>query len=246
MEKYIFDKPLIEAIILNRKGQFICDIEINGKLEKAHCPTTNRIGNIKLKNIPCLVSYNDDPKRKLKYTIEAISCDELNDENKNWIGINQILSNKLVDFFIKTNQLSNMLPTNNEIKREVNLGVSKLDFLVDNTYLEVKTPLTDLNVIYSSNIQIVKQTPFSSTDRFTKHIKELASSLKNNERAILLVVYQYQITNMKPHTKSANYDLVKQEVDLAIQKGVEFWEISMKFNKDSIELISCNKHNIIS
>ena len=88
------------------------------------------------------------------------------------------------------------------IKREVNLGISKLDFLVGNTYLEVKTPLTTLNVKYGSNIKTKSVTPFSATDRFTKHINELANSLEEHERAIMLTVHQYEITERKEHLKS--------------------------------------------
>ena len=33
----------------------------------AHIPITNRIGDVENKNLPCLPSYHDDPKRKLKY-----------------------------------------------------------------------------------------------------------------------------------------------------------------------------------
>ena len=72
--KYKFDKELEEAILVKRNSRFTMDIEIDGKIEKAHCPTTNRIGNIETKNIACLVSTSDDPKRKLKYTVEAVSC----------------------------------------------------------------------------------------------------------------------------------------------------------------------------
>ena len=126
------------------------DIEIDGKVEKAHCHTTNWIGNIETKNIACLVSISGDSKRKLKYTVEAVSCDELDCKNKNWIGINQILSNKLVEYFLQTHQLDNMVKDYDTVKIEVNLGISKLDFLVGNTYVEVKTPLTTLNVKYGN------------------------------------------------------------------------------------------------
>ena len=237
--KYKFDKELEEAILVKRNSQFTMDIEIDGKIEKAHCPTTNRIGDIETKNIACLVSTSDDPKRKLKYTVEAVSCDELDCKNKNWIGINQILSNKLVAFFLETHQLDNMVSNYDSIKREVNLGISKLDFLVGNTYLEVKTPLTTLNVKYGNNIKTKDVTPFSSTDRFTKHINELAGSLDKNERAIMLTVHQYEITERKEHLKSTNYELVKSTIDRAVEKGLETWMIDMKFEPDGVSLLSC-------
>ena len=109
-----------------------------------------------------------------------------------------------------------MVSNYDSIKRKVNLGVSKLDFLVGNTYLEVKTPLTTLNVKYGKNIKTKEVTPFSSTDRFTKHINELAGSLDKNERAIMLAVHQYEITERKEHLKSTNYELVKSTIDKAV------------------------------
>ena len=237
--KYKFDKELKEAILVKRNSQFTMDIEIDGNIEKAHCPTTNRIGDIETKNIACLVSESDDPKRKLKYTVEAVSCDELDKKDKNWIGINQILSNKLVEFFLETHQLDNMVSDYESIKREVKLGISKLDFLVGNTYLEVKTPLTTLNVKYGKNIKTKQVTPFSSTDRFCKHINELANSLQDHERAIMLTVHQYEITERKEHLKSTNYELVKKTIDEAMEKGLETWMVDMKFEKDGVSLISC-------
>lgn len=151
----------------------------------------------------------------VKYTVEAISCDEYTIEEKNWIGINQILSNKLVEYFLTTHQLKNMIGEYESVKREVPLGISKLDFLVDNTYIEVKTPLTTIHVEYGANIKRKPITPFSSTERFTKHINELANSLNKHERAILLTVYQYQITCQKSHQKSTHYLEVHNAMDNA-------------------------------
>ena len=237
--KYTFDTELVEGIIIKRKSQFTMVVNINGVEFNCHCPTTGRIGDIDTKNVACLLSKSKDPNRKTPYTVEAISVDDLDEPNKNWIGINQILSNKLVEFFLQTHQLDNMVSDYAEIHREVALGISKLDFLVGNTYMEVKTPLNTLQVTYGKHIQTKPVTPFSSTDRFVKHINELASSLKEHERAILVTVYQYEITNPKARIRSTHYEEVKQTVQSAIAKGVESYEISMRLDKTGVELLQC-------
>ena len=236
---YLFDTPLQEGIILKRNSQFTMDVLLNDKIIKCHCPTTGRIGNVDVKNVSCLISHSENTKRKLPYTVEAISCDELTVKKKNWIGINQILSNKLVEYFLVTHQMGNMISQYKEIKREVSLGISKLDFLVDTTYIEVKTPLTTIHVKYGKNIRTKSITPFSSTDRFIKHIHELTGSLKEHERAILLTVYQYQITSPKSHQKSTNYEEVSYVMDKAIQKGVETWCIELSFTPYGVSLVKC-------
>ena len=225
-QKYMFETPLEEGIILKRNSQFTMDVSLHGEMIRCHCPATTRIGDVDLKNIACLVSYHDDPKRKLKYDVDAVFFDDLDQPDKNWVGINLILSNRLVEFLLDTHQLDKMVFADySEIHREVPLGNSKLDFLVGNTYLEVKTPLTTINVKYGSHIKTRKITPFSSTGRFQKHVSELAESLKEHERAILLTVNHYVPTETKPHLKSTHYEDVKADVAKAIHAGIEIWNM---------------------
>ena len=206
--KFKFDTPLTEGKIIRRNSQFTLDVEINGNIEKVHCPTTGRIGNIDLKNVVGLLSKSDNPKRKTKYTLEAISISNLNRKDKKWIGINQIASNKYIELFLKNHLLDEMLPEYSEIKREVTLGKSKLDFLVGSTYLEVKTP-----------------------------INELADSLENNEKAILLNTFQYDNPRYEILNPSTNYIEVRENVDRCIEKGLEIWQVNMKIDHEGVELL---------
>ena len=66
---YRFESPLIKGTMLKRKSQFTAAVLIDGEEVTAHIPTTNRIGDVENKDLPCLLSYHDDPKRKLKYAI---------------------------------------------------------------------------------------------------------------------------------------------------------------------------------
>ena len=234
---YQFEKPLIRGTMLKRKSQCTALVNINGEELTAHIPTTNRIGDVENKNLPCLLSYHDDPKRKLKYDIEAV----LLSDDENWIGINQILSNRLVELFFRTHELDEIVADFDAIQREVKLGVSKLDFKVGDTYLEVKTPLTTINVKYGENIKTLPPKPFSSTDRMVRHVNELAGSLKEHERAVFLQVYQYRITERKERLRSTHYEEISRTIREAIEKGVEFWEIQMDFRPDGVELLGVSR-----
>jgi sugar fermentation stimulation protein homolog len=229
---YKFKEPLIRGTMLKRKSQFTAIIEINGEELIAHIPTTNRIGDVENKNIPCLLSYNPDPKRKLNYTVEAV----LLSDDDNWVGINQILSNKLVEYFFLEHELDEIVNEYDGIQREVNLGISKLDFKVGDTYLEVKTPLTTINVKYGDKIKMLPPKPFSSTDRMVKHVNELAGSLSKHERAIFLQVFQYRITEKKERLHSTHYEEVSKVIKSAKNRGVEFWEVQMDFRPDGVSL----------
>ena len=229
---YKFETPLIRGIMLKRNSQFTATVLLNGEEIKSHIPTTNRIGDVENKNLPCLLSYHDDPKRKLKYDIEAV----LLSDDDNWVGINQILSNRIVEHLFREHQLDEIVSDYDTIQREVKLGISKLDFKIGDTYLEVKTPLTTINVKYGKDIKVLPPKPFSSTDRMVKHLNELAGSLQEHERAIFLQVYQYRITERKERLRSTHYEEVSQTFQSAIKQGVEFYEIELDFRPEGVEL----------
>jgi sugar fermentation stimulation protein A len=216
--------------MLKRNSQFTATVKLNGETFIAHVATTNRLGDVNIKKIPCLLSYHSDKKRKYKYDIDAV----LLSDDDNWVGINQILSNRLVEFFLKTHQLDEMVEVEDEISREVKLGKSKIDFKVGNTYIEVKTPLTVINVKYGKNIKARKYPPFNASERFEKHIKELTEALEENEKAIILMVNQYIPTEIKPHLKSTHYKRIKKIVRDAVDNGVEFWTLNLKFSPEGI------------
>ena len=229
---YKFKEPLIEATLIKRNSQFTATVNLDGEEIDVHVPNTGRIGDVNLKNIPCLLSYHDDKKRKLKYDIEAV----LLSDDDNWVGINQILSNKLVQYFLETNQLSEMIDSNEPILREVKLGKSKIDFKIGNIYIEVKTPFITVNVKYGKKIKTKKRSSSSSTERFAKHVQELAESLEDEERAILLIVNQYRCTENKSFQKDIHFKKMKKIVKDSINKGVEFWNLELNFTPEGVSV----------
>jgi sugar fermentation stimulation protein A len=98
MKKYKFDKDLIEGTITSRPNRFIMMVKLGSKIIECHCPATGRIGNIKFDNISCLLSESNNNSRRTKYTVEAISLDDLSKKNKSWVGINQNKINRYVEF----------------------------------------------------------------------------------------------------------------------------------------------------
>jgi sugar fermentation stimulation protein A len=237
MEEISFNPTLVEGVIQKRKSQFTMNVIVNGEEIACHCPTTSRIGNIELSGLPCLLSKSTDPARKTPFTVEAVSLNHPDDSNKSWIGINQNAANRYVEHYLVNGGFAGMIGENGVVHRERFLGVSKLDFLVGSTYLEVKTPLQTLQVDIPDYVATKKVTPFSSTERFTKHITELANSLSNNERAILLTCFLYDNPGFQVIERSINYEQVKIAVDMATQAGVETWQANFQISPSSVKLL---------
>ena len=236
MQKIMFKNPLIEGIIEKRKSQFTMIVQVNGESVSCHCPTTGRIGNIEVSGRPCLLSISTDIKRKTPYTVEAVSLNRSEDKEKMWIGINQNAANRYVEYYLVNGGYKDMVGTGNDVRREQFLGKSKLDFLVGNTYLEVKTPLQQLQVEVPDYVKTKKYAPFSSTDRFVRHITELADSLENHQRAILLTCFIYNNPGFEVIERSTNYADVKAAVDKAQAKGVEIWQTNFHIDPQGVRL----------
>ena len=235
-DMYKFKEPLIKATLIKRNSQFTATVELDGETITVHVPNTGRIGDVNLKDIPCLLSYHNDKKRKLKYDLDAV----LLSDDDNWVGINQILSNKLIEYFLKTNQLSEMIDTEeieeDSIEREVRLGKSVIDFKVGDIYIEVKTPFINVDVKYGKNIKTRPKSPSTSTERFAKHMEELAASLKKEERAILLIVNQYRVTESKSFKNEPYFKKMKKTIKDTINKGIEIWNLELNFSPEGVSI----------
>ncbi len=231
-----FSQSLIEGKIISRRGQFIMSVDINGVEQRCHCPTTGRIGTFDITGRPCLLSGSENPNRSTRYTVEAISLNRLEDENKSWIGINQNTVNRYVEYCLNCGEFRHMISVREKVLREQMLGFSKLDFLVDNTYLEVKTPLQDIQLPIPEYVKIRKTSPLTYTDRLKKHITDLANSLQTNQRAIMLIVFMYDNPGFKVISRSTNSQEVYNTVNSSVSKGVEIWQANFKITPEEVVL----------
>jgi sugar fermentation stimulation protein A len=228
---FIFDAPLVEGVIAERKNRFVMSVQHNGEMLLCHCPTTERIGIIHLNGRPCLLSKNPHPNRKTCHTVEAISLQRPEDPHKSWIGINQTRINRYVEYFLK-NRCFPKMALSGDIRREQRLGSSKIDFLVGGTYLEVKTPLHDLQMPIPPWVKTREATPCSYI-RQQRQIADLTGHLQAHQRAILLVCCMYH--PYRPMLQ-ALYESIKTIIHAHIVQGVDIWQANFTLTPTKITL----------
>ena len=236
MKMYKFDKDLIEGIITSRPNRFIMMVKLGSKIIECHCPTTGRIGNIKFDNISCLLSESNNTSRRTKYTVEAISLDDLSKKNKSWVGINQSKINRYVEFFLKNGGLDDIVGIPKKVKREVKLLNSRIDFLVDGMFIEVKMPL----IYFLNNQQDSTISKFNSFDRLIKHFTDLSS----NSKAVVLLCFLYNADIFSPPKIEKSNNRVRQVADKAIKDGLVMWQANFSIDKNGVSLDKYFKLNI--
>lgn len=235
-----FPTELKQGHFLKRYKRFFVDIEFNGEVITAHCPNTGSMKGVNTENSPCRFSHVDDPKRKLKYTLEMIKTPE------SWVGVNTSKTNKLAaeaiaQFHLK--QWKNFNAFASEVK--IN-DKSRMDFVLWNTknFSAKKPKIPDLSTapfhfIEVKNVSLAEEGvalfPDAVTERGQKHIEELIKLMEQGHSAEMLYIVQREDCNTfrAAHEIDPTYaSLLKQ----AKAKGLIVTAIGTTLTTDSIEL----------
>ena len=219
-----FTKALIKGKFLRRYKRFFADVKVNKDIITAHCPNTGSMLGLLDKNNDTWVSKNDDPKRKLKYTLQIIRA------SKNIIGVNTHLTNKLVLEALQNNTFLEFKNLDKVLTEVFYNKETRFDFLIEKnkkkTFIEVK----NVTLIRDSKIS---EFPDAITTRGSKHIKTLIDAHKKGYECYVL--FLAQIENCK-YFKIAN-DIDKEYYEnykIAKKLGVKF--IAYKCRVDPKEI----------
>ena len=86
-----FTNTLLKGKLQRRYKRFFTDIEVNNKIVVAHCPNTGSMSGLLDQGNEAWISEHNDPKRKLKFTLEMIKV------KKRIIGVNTHRANRIVE-----------------------------------------------------------------------------------------------------------------------------------------------------
>ncbi|MFX0000320.1 MAG: DNA/RNA nuclease SfsA [Candidatus Hodarchaeota archaeon] len=150
----LFEIPsLMKGIFVSRPNRFIGEIKYKGRIETAHIHDPGRLKELLIDGAEVLFTHS---RGKLKYYIKAVKT---NDE---WILIDTALHSKIAqEVFRLLPEFSNV----KKIRKEVKIGNSRIDFLLDEVPLEVKgvTLVKDGIALF----------PDALTERGARHVKEI-------------------------------------------------------------------------
>ena len=229
-----FSKRLIKGKLIKRYKRFFANINLKNEIITAHCPNTGSMMGLLDQNNEVWISKNNDPKRKLKYTLEIIKTKD------NLVGVNTHLANKIV-YEGLSNNLINEFMNSDSIKPEVYYNKNtRFDFLVNknnqNHFIEVK----NVTLFRTNNIA---EFPDAVTSRGSKHIKTLVDAIKKGYKSYVLFLVQIQ--NIENFQIAKDIDKIYYENYLLAKKdGVQF--LAYRCNIDPNSITIEKKLNIIN
>ena len=221
-----FKERLLQGTLIKRYKRFFVDIKYKNKIITGHCPNTGSMMGLLNKGNKIWFSRSDNLSRKLKYTLEIIEV------GKKMIGINTLLTNKIVFEALSQKKIKNFAKFNN-IKPEVKFSdKTRFDFLISDNkekcFLEVK------NVTLSRKDKIA-EFPDAITSRGTKHLKELIIAKQRGFESYILYLIQREDCKSFRIAKDIDEDY-KIAFDKALKKGVKIICYDCKISTEEIKL----------
>ncbi|PVM84888.1 DNA/RNA nuclease SfsA [Caulobacter endophyticus] len=183
----LLPQPLTRGRIVQRYKRFFCDLVLDdGREITAHCPNSGAMLGVNLPGQGAWVSWSDDPKRKLAWTLQLVEA--AGPDGTGLVGINTLLPNKLVAEALAGGVIPE-LTGYASIRPEVKYAAaSRVDFLLTDPdrppcWLEVKN-------VHLSRSPGLAEFPDCKAARSTRHLEDLAAQVREGHRAVALFVVQ--------------------------------------------------------
>ena len=190
-----FTSTLIKGKLIKRYKRFFVDIKVNNSVLTAHCPNTGSMMGLLDKGNDVWVTKNNDPKRKLKFTLEMIKV------NKKLIGVNTHRANRIVEHALKNKLIKEFQLVKNITPEFKYSKDTRFDFLCDKNIIEVK------NVTLLRNKDLA-EFPDAITTRGSKHLINLINSIEKNYKPYVLFLTQIQDINAFKIAKDIDLSLI--------------------------------------
>ena len=221
-----FKERLLQGFLIKRYKRFFVDIKYKNKIITAHCPNSGSMMGLLDKGNKIWFSKSDNPKRKLKYTLEIVELE------KKMVGINTQLTNKIVLEALNNKKIKSLIKFNN-IKTEVKFSNNtRFDFLLsdnkDKCFLEIK------NVTLVRKEKIA-EFPDAITSRGTKHLKELINAQKKGYQSYILYLVQREDCRSFRIAQDIDEEY-KITFNKALKNGVKILCYDCKLNNEEIKL----------
>jgi len=221
-----FTKSLIKGKLVKRYKRFFVDIKVNKETIIAHCPNTGSMKGLLNVNNVVWVSKNNDPKRKLKYTLEIIKV------KKKLVGVNTHLTNKIV-YHGLSNNLINELNNNQNIKPEIFFNKeTRFDFLVEKKNQKNFVEVKNVTLFREGKIS---EFPDAITSRGSKHLKNLIDAIKKGYKSYTIFLVQIQGIEYFKIAKDIDNEYYQNYL-VAKKAGVNFLAYRCKISPKEIKV----------
>ena len=238
MKSYVFAEPLLEGVILSRRGSVALTAELRGAPVFCRFPARGRLSGVRLDGRPCLLSRSDSPRRRTQYTAEAFSLQEPGEEKKRWIGLNRLAVRDYAAHYLPRREFAPMLQTGEPAVPGGYAAGMRTDFRMGDTYLKLQAPMQELNLPLPPGVRAEPRGTAAFGIRMARQLRGAAERMEKRERLLLLLCYLY---NSPPTVlcgrKNPAYGPVRDALEFMRLRGIEIWQANFRVEPERVWLI---------
>jgi len=228
-----FKERLLQGTLIKRYKRFFTDIKYQNETITAHCPNSGSMMGLLKTGNKVWFSKSNDPKRKLKYTLEIIEV------NNKMVGVNTHTTNKIILESLKEKKIKSLINFYN-IRTEVKFSDNtRFDFLLNNNkdkcFLEVK----NVTLVRKDNLA---EFPDAITSRGLKHLNELINAKKKGYKSYILYLIQREDCKSFKIAKDID-EKYKVTYEKALKSGVKVLCYDCKLSDEEIKINNQIKHD---
>ncbi|PLX83801.1 MAG: DNA/RNA nuclease SfsA [Desulfuromonas sp.] len=202
--------PLIKGRLLRRYKRFFADIELaDGTIVTAHTPNTGSMQQCAIAGYPVLISAANNPKRKLRYTLELIKVKD------HWVDTHTQRTNRVVEEALNAGRIAGL--SGYRLRPEFPFGASRIDFLLESDYGNVLVEVKNVTLCQPEGCACF---PDAVTTRGQKHLLELMAAVEQGYRAVIFfLVQRAEAERFAPadHIDPAYGQLLRQAVNAGVE-----------------------------
>ncbi len=172
--------PLFAGVLVKRYKRFFADVALpDGTIVTAHTPNTGSMKQCAVPGHPVLISPANDPKRKLKYTLELIRVGDY------WVDTHTQRTNRVVEEALRHGLIAGL--SGYTVIPEFKIGSSRIDFLLENDDEKVLVEVKNVTLIDGES---TASFPDAVTTRGQKHLRELLEARQQGYRSVIFFLVQ--------------------------------------------------------
>ncbi len=222
---------IAEGKFIERPNRFVARVEIDGKPETVHVKNTGRCRELLQTGATVYLEDFEGRmgSRKMRYSLVAV--DKVTDRGVMTVNMDSQAPNKVAFEALKEGRIPlEGMGNLTLIRPETKYGDSRFDFYLEDdlgnrAFVEVK----GVTLEYDGHASF----PDAPTERGARHVRELASAIREGYRAYILFVIQMKpIYDIRPNEE--HDPLFSEELRKAVSEGVRAVAVDCLVTPDSL------------